>query len=142
MAFTHGKKAYFGLDNSGGTITNIRPYTDSVSGLPGARNLSEVTAFGDEGARWIAGLVNATFSAGGSWDNTESTGLHAVLAGVYRSETPISFEYGPAGNASGAVKLTGECWVTSYTVDASVADKVPWSAEFQVDGVVTIGTFT
>jgi hypothetical protein len=39
------------------------------------------------------------------------------------------------------VKYTGECWIASYTVAAPVADKVTWSANLRVDGVVTRTTF-
>lgn len=140
MAFTHGKDAHFSLANASGTVQNLSTYTDSVSGLPAARQFSEVTAFGDEGVRNIPGLQNVTFSASGSFDSTTS-GPHDVLNSLRTATSTASFEYGPEGNASGNVKISGQCWLSSYTVDASVSDKVPWSAEFQVDGTVTVGTF-
>lgn len=142
MAFTHGKDAHFSLDDSTDTLQNLSTYTDNVSGLPSARQFSEVTAFGDQGVKNIPGLQNVTFSASGSFDSTATTGPHAVLNSLRTAANTASFEFGPEGNGSGAVKFSGECWLTNYTVDTSVSDKVPWSAEFQVDGTVTEGTFS
>lgn len=138
MAFVHGKDAYLQLDGTAGTLVNITAYTDSVDGLPGEVELSDVTAFGDEGHKNIPGLDNASFTVGGSWD--------ATLDGTFGSTTQWkaatrSFEFGPAGNTGGLVKLSGECWITNYTVSAGVGDKVSWSASLQVDGQVTRGTF-
>lgn len=142
MAFTHGKDAVFSVDDSGGTLRTISSYVDNVSGLPSARNLSEVTAFGDEGTKSIPGLQNATFSISGHYDSTATTGPDAVLSSLLTATATASFEYGPEGSANGAIKYSGECWMTNYSVDAPVGDKVSFSAEFQVDGTVTRGTYS
>jgi len=137
MAFTHGRLAVFSLDDSGGTLRALTSYTDNVSGLPGGRGLSEVTSFGDSGVRNIPSLVNVTFTASGSWDSTATTGPNAVLNSLRTATATATFEYGPEGSTTGKVKYTGECWLTEYVADSSVANKVTWSATFQVDGVVT-----
>lgn len=142
MSFTHGKDAVFSLDDSAGTLRTLTSYTDTVSGLPGGRNLSEVTAFGDGGVKSIPGLVNVQFTASGSWDSTATTGPDAVLNSLRSATATASFEFGPEGSTTGDVKYSGECWMTEYTVDASVAEKVTWSASFQVDGTVTHGTYS
>lgn len=142
MAFTHGKDAHFSLDDGSGTLQDLSTFTDNVSGLPAARQLSEVTAFGDQGVKNIPGLQNVTFSASGSFDSTATTGPHAVLNSLRTASTTATFEFGPEGSATGAVKISGECWLTNYTIDTSVSDKVPWSAEFQVDGTVSESTFS
>lgn len=142
MAFAHGKDSAFKIDDSGGTLRTLSTYTDEVSGLPGERNLAEVTAFGDQGTKSIPGLVNATFSASGHYDSTVTTGPDAVLSGLLNATATATFEYGPEGAGSGKVKYSGECWMTKYEVNSQVAEKVSWSAEFQVDGVVTRGTFS
>lgn len=141
MAFEHGRNTYFSLDDAGGVERNLTTVTDSVSGLPGAKGLSEVTAFGAGGVANIPSLENVTFSASGSYDSTAVTGPGAVLASVRGAAAPVTFVYGPAGNAAGKPRFTGVCWLTGFTIDASVAEKVPWSGEFQVDGVVTIDVF-
>ena len=141
MAFVHGKGAVFSLDDSGGTLRTISIYVNQVSGLPGARALSEVTAFGDAGTKSIPGLANVSFSIGGHYDATASTGVATVLNGLRTSTATSSFEYGPAGSASGALKVSCECWMNEYTIDASVSDRVPIAASFQVEGIPTLGTY-
>lgn len=141
MSFAHGKDAVFSLDDSGGTLRAVKIYLNSVSGLPGARALSEVTAFGDAGTKSIPSLANVQFSIGGHYDATASTGISTVLNGLRTATATASFEYGPAGSASGALKVLGEAWMTELTYDATVSDRVPVAATFQVDGVPTLGTY-
>lgn len=140
MAFVHSKNSYFAVEDSGGTSRNLSAYTDSISGLPGARDLSEVTAFGDSGVRNIPGLQNVSFSIKGHYDPTATTGPHAVLNSLRTAAATATFTYCPAGNTSGNDQMTGECWLSSYEVESAVADKVSFSAEFQVDGVCTVNT--
>lgn len=139
MAFVHGKNASFKVDDSGGTLRTLSTFIDNVSGLPGARDLSEVTAFGDGGTKNIPGLQNVSFSISGHFEPTATTGPHAVLNSLRISTATASFEYAPQGSTTGNVLMSGECWLSSYEVEAGVSDKVSFSAEFQVDGVVTVG---
>jgi hypothetical protein len=141
MSFAHGKDAVFSLDDSGGTLRSIKIYLNSVTGLPGARALSEVTAFGDAGTKSLPGLANVTFQIGGHYDATASTGVATVLNGLRTATATASFEYGPAGSATGALKILGECWMTEYTIDASVSDRVPVAATFQVEGIPTLSAY-
>jgi hypothetical protein len=141
VAFVHGKDIAFQLDDSAGTLRNIRVDLNSVTGLPGARALSEVTAFGDQGTRNIPGLETVTFSIAGHCDTAATTGVTTVLNGLRSATATSSFEYGPEGSASGKVKYTGECWLTDFSIDASVSDRVPITATFAVDGVVTPTTY-
>lgn len=141
MSFVHGKDIAFQLDDSAGTLRNVKIYLNSVTGLPGARALSEVTAFGDAGTKSIPSLANVTFQIGGHYEATATTGVTTVLNGLRTATATASFEYGPAGSATGALKITGECWMTEYTIDASVSDRVPIAASFQVDGIPTLTTY-
>lgn len=140
MAFVHGKNSAFSIDDSGGTERILSTYVDSVSG-PIARALSEVSAFGDGGVKNIPGLQNSTFSVSGHWDPTTTTGPHAVLSGLMTATATSTFKFGPAGTTASNPRLTGESWCTNYTVTSAVTDKVSFSAEFQVDGVVTFDTY-
>ena len=142
MAFVHGKDAVFKLDDSGGTLRTLTSYVDNVSGLPGGRDLAEVTAFGDGGTKSIPGLQDVSFTIKGHFDSTASTGPNAVLNGLRTATATATFEYGPEGGTTGKVKFSGECWLTEYEVEAEVDDKVSFTAEFQVDGTVTSGTFS
>lgn len=141
MAFVHGKGAVFSIDDSGGTLRTVTVYLNSVTGLPGARALSEVTAFGDQGTKSIPSLANVSFSIGGHYDATATVGISTVLNGIRVATATSSFEYGPAGSATGALKVSGECWMTELTYDATVSDRVPVAASFQVDGIPTLGTY-
>lgn len=141
MPFVHGKDAVFSLDDSGGTLRSIKIYLNSVSGLPGARALSEVTAFGDAGTKSIPSLANVQFSIAGHYDATATTGVSTVLNGLRTATATSTFEYGPAGSATGALKVTGECWMTELTYDATVSDRVPVAASFQVDGIPTLTAY-
>ena len=142
MAFVHGKDAVFKLDDSGGTLRTLTSYVDNVSGLPGGRDLAEVTAFGDGGTKSIPGLQDVSFTIKGHFDSTASTGPNAVLNGLRTATATATFEYGPEGGTTGKVKFLGECWLTEYEVEAEVDDKVSFTAEFQVDGTVSSGTFS
>lgn len=141
MAFVHGKDAVFSLDDSGGTLRLIKAYLNQVSGLPGARGLSETTAFGDQGQRNIPGLAVNQFSIAGHADFATATAIGQLLNGLRTTTATSSFEYGPEGSTTGKVKYSGECWMTDFEVGANVNDKVSISASFQVDGVVTPGTY-
>lgn len=141
MAFVHGKDAVFSLDDSGGTLRAIKIYLNQVSGLPGARALSEVTAFGDQGTKSIPSLANVQFSIAGHYEATAVTGVSTVLNGLRTTTATTSFEYGPAGSTTGALKVSGECWMTELTYDTTVSDRVPIAGSFQVDGVPTLGAY-
>lgn len=138
MAFKHGKNASFKVDNSGGTLTDISTYLNEVS-LPRSIETGETTSFQTTGGAktYVVGLNDSTVSISGTWDAT----LDAHLAGILGQDASVSFEYGPEGTATGAVKYTGEGLMTSYETSSPVADVVTFSAEFQVTGTVTRGTF-
>ncbi len=143
MAFFDSKVSVFKIDDTGATIRNLSQYITEISGLPGARNLNEVTALGDDGAKFIPGLENVTVSLSGVFDDTATTGPDAVLGPLRTFETnAVDFEYGPEGATTGDIKYSGTCWVTTYEVASSVGSRVQWSASLQVDGKVTRGTFS
>lgn len=139
MAFVHGKSAVFKLDDSGGTLRDLSAYLDDL-GFPRDIETAETTTFGVAGSAktYIVGLSDATISISGKFDSTAD----GYLAGVLGQSATLSFEYGPEGSASGKVKYSGECIMTSYEVSASVGDVVTASADFQVTGQITRGTWS
>lgn len=136
MPFVHGKSTDFRIDNSGGTLTDISAYCDSVD-FPQTVETAETTTFGDSSKDYIVGLKDSTISIGGKWDSV----LDGVLAPILGQAATVSFQYGPAGTTLTNVKYTGECFCTSYQVTGAVGDVVTFSAEFQVTGAVTRGTY-
>jgi hypothetical protein len=136
MPFVHGRNTDFRVDNSGGSLTDISSYCDNVD-FPQTVETAETTTFGDASKDYIVGLKDSTISISGKWDAT----LDGVLAPILGQAASVSFQYGPAGSTLTNVKYTGECFCTSYQVTGAVGDVVTFSAEFQVTGNVTRGTY-
>lgn len=138
MAFVHGKTAVFKIDDSGGTLRDISAYLNDV-GFPRNIDTAETTTFGVSGSSktYIVGLNDATISISGLFDATAD----GYLAGVLGQSATLSFEYGPAGSTGGNIKYSGECIMTSYEVSAAVGDAVQATAQFQVTGSITRGTW-
>lgn len=136
MAAVHGKGTAFKLDNSGGAIQDLSAYFDT-SGLQRAIDTAETTTYGTGDKTFVVGLKSATIPVGGPWDAT----LDAHMAGVLGQANSLTFEYGPAGGGAGAVKYTGECFVTAYDVSSPVGDVAKWSGTLQVTGAITRTTF-
>lgn len=136
MAFVHGKTAVFKVDDNGGTLRDLSAYLNDIS-FPRDQETAETTAFGNSAKTYIVGLTDATISISGMFDATAD----GYLAGMLGFATPLDFEYGPAGSTGGLVKYSGTCLMTSYEVSASVGDAVQASADFQVTGAITRGTW-
>lgn len=143
MAFSHGKGAAFSLDDSSGSLTDISTYLDEV-GFPQTIETGETTTFQSTGGAktYVVGLRDATVSLSGKFDPTVDALIQGDIDNLSAgSISSVSFEYGPAGSASGAIKYTGEALVTNYEVSAPVGDVVTFSCDLQVTGAVTRGTF-
>ena len=135
MAFVHGKDSVFKLDDSGGSLTDISTYVNSVD-FPETADVAETTTLGDGSKSYIVGLKDATLSISGLWDST----LDGILGAVVGQSATLSFEYSPEGTTGGNVKYTGECILTSYSQSSPVGDVVGFSADMQVSGNVTRAT--
>ena len=98
----------------------------------------ETTSFGSSYRTYVVGFQNATISIEGTWDAT----VDAHLAGILGQDATVSFEYGPEGSTSTYVKYTGEAYVTSYETSGAVGEVVTFSAELQVSGAITRGSYS
>jgi hypothetical protein len=136
MAFGHGKSAVFKLDDSGATLRDLSSYINEAS-MPREIETAETTTFGSSAKTYITGLTDATISISGLYDSTAD----GYLAGVVGQAATLSFEYGPLGSTGGYVKYSGECILTSYEVSSPVGDVVTFSADLQVTGAITRGTW-
>jgi hypothetical protein len=137
MAFVHGKSAYFNLDTVGGTPTDLSAYCDNID-FSAAMEAAETTTFGNSAKTFIAGLNDATFSVSGNFDPALDAHMTGILAAHPAS---LTFVIGPQGSTGGQREIGGECLLTGYTVNPPVGDKVTFTADFQVTGAVTYGTF-
>ena len=147
MAFFDSKVSVFRIDDTASTLRDLSAAITSIDGLPGPRNLNEVTALGDSGARFIPGLENVQFSLSGMYNDQavqaspSLSGPDNVLGPLRTWTSAVDFEHGPEGGASGDVKYSGTCWVTTYEIKSTVGNIVEWSASLQVEGTVARGTF-
>jgi len=134
--FRHGKNSVFKVDNSGGTLTDISNVLNNVS-MPREIETVETTSFGSSYRTYVVGFQNATISIEGTFDAT----VDAHIAGILGQDATVSFEYGPEGSTASQVKYTGEAYATSYETSGAVGEVVTFSAEFQVSGAITRGTY-
>lgn len=138
MAYVHGKKSKFSVDNAAGSLTELSAYLDEV-GFPRSVETAEVTTFGDNAKEYIVGLSDATISISGKFDAAGSSTPDVVLSGILGQDATVTFEYQPNNAAVSATnpKYSGEAILTSYEVSSPVGDVVTFSAEFQVSGAIT-----
>jgi len=132
--FAHGKSTDFAIDDTGGSSRNLSNTLTDVS-FPQTVDTAETTAFGSSNKSYIVGLKDTTISVSGIWDAT----VDGYISGTEPASR--SFIYGPAGSTGGNVKYTGEAIMTNYAVSNPVGDVVTFSADFQVTGAVTRGTY-
>jgi len=135
--FRHGKSTAFKVDDSGGTLRDISNTLTDV-GFPQTVDTAETSSFGDSAKTYIVGLSDSTVSISGNFDAT----VDGYLAGILGQAAAVSFEYGPEGSTAGYVKYSGEAILTSYEKSGAIGDVVTYSAEFQVTGAVTRGTWS
>jgi hypothetical protein len=134
--FRHGKSTVFKVDNAAGSLTDISNTLTDV-GFPQTVDTAETSTFGSSAKSYVVGLSDSSLSISGNFDATVDT----HLAGVLGQAATLSFEYGPEGSTNGFVKYTGECILTSYEKSGAIGDVVSYSAEFQVTGAISRGTY-
>ena len=129
MAKVHGKDSVFEL---GATVLTGQLNSVDFSRSAGA---SDATTFGVGAEEFTAGLENATISLTGFFDSTTSSAIAAM------NGTIQTWEYGPAGDATGRPKASGSCVVTGVSVNGSVRENVGLTISLQVTGAITDGTY-
>lgn len=141
MAFIHGKKSKFSIDNAAGTLIDISAYCEEVT-LSNEIDTAETSTFGSTYKTYVTGLIGASLSVSGRFDAAGATTVDSVLGGILGQEASLTFEYQPSNAAVSVTnpKYTGECICTSYEVSGGVGDMVGFSAEFQITGAVTRAT--
>jgi hypothetical protein len=136
------KNVVFKLGTVGvpGTATDISAKLSSVKPSWDVDNL-ETTTFGTSGTKSHgAGLVDGTISIEGFWDAAIETHLTGLL-GQDNGGTGIAFEHGPIGSTSGDPKTTGNCILLKYEPPTNVGASNKFTAELQVSGAATRGTY-
>ena len=137
MAFIDGRGSRFRLTDAGGVMRDLSAYVTEVRGLPGDRELNDVTALGDPGPRFNPGGEAVEIILRGLFDDSAVVGADAVLGTLRYHDIPTRFEYAPAGLAAGSPRYTGDCWVKSYDILSRAGEPVSWKATLQVEGITT-----
>lgn len=138
MSFSHGNQAVFKLDNAGGTLTDYSAYIHNVE-MPIERDDTELPVIGGGAVSRLVGPYKSTIKVEGWYDPT----IDAVLGAAIVAATPATktWEYAPAGTASGLPKYTGEAYLMNYEPDTDAEDAAEWSIELVVDGAITRSTY-
>lgn len=85
---THAKHITVKLDNSGGTLTDITPYCNTIGTVGLAFESQDVTAFSDGTKNIVIGQPTASLTIGGPFDTT----LHAHMIAINGANTPLSLD--------------------------------------------------
>ena len=137
--------SYIEVDDAGGVPRNLSPYIEEIEPLGRQVSFVDVTGLNDAVRRVIPGAEPAQeFSLYGVFDDTPVTGPDATLAGIVGLVGTVS--YGPAGNAAGRRKVSGEFLCLSYQIsgklDGGQGDGlVRFAARFRQSGPVTVGVW-
>lgn len=151
MSKTHGKSGHLGLGDSGDAIVDISTWLNNVERSL-SRDIAESTGFKPSGnlKTYVAGLKDGTLSIAGQYDG-DANAIDEILAAAYDTDVPRSWEFGPGGNGSGALKYSGGpngggsagegALMTSYNITTPLDGVVNFTAEFQITGQQVRGTF-
>lgn len=133
---THSKHLTVKVDNSGGTLTDISAYTNSVGTLGLIFDTQDVTAYSDGIKNVVLGQPAGPITLSGPFD----TVVHSHLTGVCGTGTPLSLDvqFGirhawESGEPQWGISMsaTSGYLCTSYSVDMNANT---WTANFDVFG--------
>lgn len=141
MAFFDSGSSRFFIDDARGAARDLSAFVTRVSGLPGTRALTEVTALSDSARTFVPGAEDASIHIRGVFDGSRASGPDAVLGALRTHRAAVDFTYAPRGTAKGAVKYSGKCWVENYQVTSEAGRRVEFSARLKVDGNVERSAF-
>ena len=134
-AFVASENSKFFITPSTGTSTDISSYITQISGLPGKRDLSDVTTFGSIGHRFKSSLQNAEFSIDVLYSEDGTYGTNLVFGYLRTSVSTSAFQYWPNGTTGGCIY--GNLWVDDYAAVSKVGDAVKATIHCKVDNGVT-----
>ena len=134
-----GKDLSFTLDSTcGGTPVDISAWVMSVDGLPGEREMADVTCGGGAVAHaFLLGLQNANITLSCLFDQTTDSAYDTVCG--YMSDTGArSFVYCAAGTCSGYPAVTGECVIKSVNLPAKPLEALTFTVNLVVSSTLTV----
>jgi len=141
VAIPHGRNAAFYLTDSVATQRNLTSFVDGVD-FSMDEDASETTVLGLSARTYTPGLYTGTISLSGKWDNAATATPDEWLNTLITAGTITpTWVYAPNGSAATRPYRTGSGVVTNYSASSPYDDVVTWSAEIQITGAITRGTF-
>jgi len=131
----------FLLNDTGDVERDLTPYIISADGLPGSRELTDVTPLAAAGHVFLPDLENAKITLDLNWSDDALVGSDTVIGLLRKHTTAMTFKYGPRGSTTGYPKYSGVCSVRHFLATSKVGSQVGARCELQVNGQVTRGTF-
>ena len=140
MALFDSKDSIFQI-NDGSSLRDISPYILSIDGLPGPKELVDVTALGASGRAWKPSLENVGISLELWWSDDANVGPDTVFRLIRALTAATAWDYGPEGKTTTKQKYSGTCWLKNFTIQTRIGDMVRARVELQVEGAVTVGAY-
>jgi len=128
MAFIHGKNTVITLDSN-----DLSAFVTS-SEFSRSADSHDVTTYGKDSKVYQGGLLDATFSMEGIYDNG-ATGPRDVIEPLIG--TNVTLVRQPEGAGTGLPEDSVDVLVTSYVESSPVDDMVTWSCECQPSDDIT-----
>ena len=142
MALFDSEISIFQITDTGAQLRDISANVVSIAGLPGVRQLNDVTALGDGGTKWNPSLENVVIRLGLLWSDDANVGSDTVLGPLRTHGSEVAFDYGPEGKGSGDIKYSGNAFVRNFEIVSQAGDTVKATCELQVNGKVARGTYS
>lgn len=137
--FTTGNAAVFSLDaTESGTLTAIGIYVDKVTAKY-TRKVDKLPVIAGAAVSKIVGPLSVEISLEG-WIHATVTAMFST----YQSDTTPTtrtWQFGPQGSATGALRRSGEAFITDYEEDTPSTGPGKWTAQLVVDGTTTFDTY-
>lgn len=130
MAEIHGKDG--AVMSGGSAVASIDSWTLSVD-----LEVADISSYGNNDRRFLAGLRNATGSVSGTYNSTNATQLaiqnQFSSTGTVASTTVVLLTNNTTGSKRG---FKGTAYFTNVSVNSDISDKVGFSANVQFTGGV------
>jgi hypothetical protein len=139
MAKKRGILTDFRLDDNAGSLTDISQQCDSVD-LSNDVESFDVTTFQSANKEYLVGFSDGKISFSGFYDGTLIAHLMGLIT-TSGSGASRSFQWGPEGSTTGLPKFTGEGFLTSFKPSSKVNEPNKFTAELQITGAITVGTY-
>jgi len=140
MPKVHGKNSVIFVTDSGGTCRNISGDMNNIV-LSWSKANVDVTTFGLSDVDRIPGIRDATLTGAGFYNETDTTGIHAVLQGIMAASTATCINFAPAGSVSGCQLISGCYLISSYEITGPIGGAVAATFSFeQTAGSLIFGT--